>query len=452
MFSKIRGYLFFVPLVFQILLCPQASALELDIEQDSRLPLAYVNLVVTGGAVSDPVGKSGITSFLGEMLMRGSRKHSKDQIDLLLDQWGAQLGVETRAEYLIVRGAVLSKKLPDFLTLIEELVIEPSFPEIEIKKLRSEAVSGLLAEQSNDHALSAKKFARFLFQGHPYGNPISGSIREVESIQRSDLLKHHARLFHPKRILFLGSGDVSRSLLESWAHSLSKKAPGKGELDGLNPPASLPSRRVQIVDKPDRTQTQIEVGQLGLLMSDQDYSALYLGNAAFGGGSFTSRLMQEIRVKRGWSYGASSAFRFGLQPRSWQVHLFPAEKDTASALAHTLRMIEELRQNGITVEEFRLAKQSSINSAAFINDTPKKRVENRIIEKTLGLENDFFSTFSDRLEKVTHSEVNQALKEFLKPENLTISILGTADRIRSGVAQGAGVTPESLKIVPYQED
>jgi predicted Zn-dependent peptidase len=95
--------------IAQFFFTSASKALELEIEQDSRLPLAYVNLVVTGGAVSDPHGKSGITSFMGEMLTRGSRKHTKEQIDLLLDQWGAQLGVETRAEYIIIRGAVLSR-------------------------------------------------------------------------------------------------------------------------------------------------------------------------------------------------------------------------------------------------------------------------------------------------------------------------------------------------------
>lgn len=442
----------FIAIILQFFFASASRALELEIEHDSRLPLAYVNLVVTGGAVSDPHGKSGITSFMGEMLTRGSRKHTKEQIDLLLDQWGAQLGVETRAEYMIIRGAVLSKKLSAFLELMEELVIEPSFPESEIKKLKSETISGLLAEQSNDHALSAKKFVRFLFQEHPYGNPVSGTIRDIESIQRSDLVRHHSKVFHAQRMLFLGAGDVARSSFQSWAQSISRKSPGKGELDSLIAPKPLTSRRLQIIDKPERTQTQIEIGHLGLLMSHKDYYALYLGNAAFGGGSFTSRLMQEIRVKRGWSYGASSSFRFGLQPRSWQVHLFPAEKDTAAALAQTLRMIEDLRQNGITAEEFQLAKQSSINSAAFINDTPKKRIENRIIEKTLKLEDGFFASFADRLEKVSHQDVNRALKEFLKPENLTISILGTASRIRSSVAEAAGIPVESVHTVSYQEN
>ncbi len=426
-----------------------AHAAEVEVERDARVPISYVNLVVSGGSVSDPADRLGLTRFMAEMLMRGSRRHTKEQIDLMLDQWGAQLGVETRAEYMIVRGAVLSRKLPEFLALIDELVLDPVFPESEIRKLRTETVSSLLSEQSNDHGLSTKQFTRFLFKGHPYGRPVAGTISNVEQIQRTDLVRHHERLMNRDRLLFLGAGDIEPAGFRKWADSLSARMPGRQPLPVISTPETSTTRRLQIVDKPDRTQTQIEIGQEGTLMTDPRHHALYLGNTAFGGGSFLSRLMQEIRVKRGWSYGASSAFRFGVQPRSWQVHLFPAEKDTPAALAHTLAMIESLREKGITREEFELARQSSINSAAFINDTPKKRIENRILEKTLGLADGFFENFKDRLEAVTLEEVNRALKEFLRPEGLTISVLGTASRIQPELEKVAKLAPGQTVVVPY---
>jgi zinc protease len=432
---------------------PDASnAADVEVERDARVPIAYVNLVIQGGAVSDPADRLGLTRFMAEMLMRGSRRHTKEQIDLMLDQWGAQLGVETRSEYLIIRGAVLSRRLPELLALVEELVVEPVFPETEIRKLRDETVSSLMAEQANDHSLSAKQFTRFLFNGHPYGRPVAGTIRNVESIRRIDLIRQHEQLMHPDRILFLGAGDLEVAPFRRWADGLTSRMPGRQKLPALVRPVSAAGRRLQIVDKPDRTQTQIEIGQEGSLMSDPRYHALYLGNMAFGGGSFLSRLMQEIRVKRGWSYGASSAFRFGLQPRSWQVHLFPAEKDTADALAHTLAMIESLRERGITAEEFQLARQGSINSAAFMSDTPKKRIENRIIEKTLGLPDDFFETFKQRLEAVTLEQVNRALKEFLRPEALTVSVLGTSERIRPALEKASGLAPDQTVVTPYTAD
>jgi zinc protease len=431
-----------------------AQAMEVLVERDSRLPIAYLNVVVRTGAIADPAGKTGLTNFVGDMLLRGTQRHTKEEIDLMLDQWGASLGVETRTETMVVRGAVLSAKMPDFLELVREVLSQPLFPEGEISKLKQETISGILAQQGNDHALSSRKFGQFLFERHPYGRPIDGIPSEVSSFDREALIRQHRQVFTSEALLVLGAGDVTQSALKNWSDQLASSLPAKpaSPLTSASQPQFPAERRLQIVDKPDRTQTQILIGQSGVRMTDPDYYALYLGNVAFGGGSFTSRLMQEIRVKRGWSYGARSSFRFSLQPRSWQVHLFPAEKDTPAALATTVAMIEELRRNGISEKEFNLAKQSSINNAAFINDTPKKRIENRILEETLNLPQGFFSNLSKNLEKVTLAQVNQALSRFITTDRLTITVLGTAARLKTELADKAGIPAARVSIVPYTSE
>ena len=156
-----------------------SSAAEVIVERDPRLPIAQVNVVIRTGSIADPAGATGLTNFLGEMLLRGTQRHTKEEIDLMLDQWGAQLGVETRTESTVVRGAVLSSKLPEFLALVREVLSQPSFPDEEIAKLKRETISELLAQQGNDHALAARKFNQFLFESHPYGRPADGVASEV---------------------------------------------------------------------------------------------------------------------------------------------------------------------------------------------------------------------------------------------------------------------------------
>ncbi len=431
-----------------------APAMEVLVEKDSRLPIAYLNVVVRTGSIADPAGKTGLTNFVGDMLLRGTQRHTKEEIDLMLDQWGASLGVETRTESMVVRGAVLSARLPEFLALVREVLSQPLFPEGEISKLKQETISGILAQQGNDHALSSRKFGQFLFERHPYGRPVDGVPSEVSSFDRATLVQQHRQVFTSEALFVLGAGDVTLSTLKGWSDQLASSLPAK-PLSSL-PTASQPQlpagRRLQIVDKPDRTQTQILIGQSGVRMTDPDYYALYLGNVAFGGGSFTSRLMQEIRVKRGWSYGARSSFRFSLQPRSWQVHLFPAEKDTPAALATTMAMIDELRRNGISEKEFDLAKQSSINNAAFLNDTPKKRIENRILEETLNLPQGFFAHLSRNLAKVSLVQVNQALSRFILTDRLAITVVGTAARLKGELAEKAGIPEGQVLVVPYTSE
>jgi zinc protease len=187
-------------------------------------------------------------------------------------------------------------------------------------------------------------------------------------------------------------------------------------------------------------------------MTDPNYFKLYVGNHALGGHSFSSILMQEIRVKRGWSYGANSAFRFGLQPRSWLVHLFPAAKDTPDALAYTLKIMEDIKKDGISADRFEFAKKSLMNSSGFMYNTPSKRVENTLLEKTLNLPKGFMKSHAEQVAALNLNEVNQALKNFVKPENLTITVVGTAKNLRAPLAKAAGLTETMIEVEPYDLD
>jgi zinc protease len=432
-----------------------AHAIEVAFEEDHGLPVVYFNLAVKAGAAQDPAGQAGVGNFAGEMLLRGTRSKTKEQIDLALDQMGARLDVETRAEAIILRGAVLASQTERFLSLVHELVTQPSFPPAEIAKLKSEITSAILEEQGRDSSLGGNKFTHFLFNGHPYGNPILGTASQIKRLTREQIARQYERLFRDANLVVVGAGDATQAAMGAWATQLAQARPADPRYPALPAaplPADAPHRRVQIVDKPERTQTQINFGQIGTRMTQPDFFPLYLGNYSFGGGSFSARLMVEVRVKRGWSYGANSYFRHGLQPRSWQVHLFPAEKDTPAALTLTLQMVEELGKNGITPAEFEFAQQSLVNSAGFTFNTPVKRVENKLLERTLNLPDGFMRSFGPEVQKLKLEQVNAALRNYLKPGSLAISVLGTAKNLRTPVAQATGLKPEEVEVTPYTAD
>lgn len=433
----------------------QTSASEISFEKDSSLPLVYINVAIKAGATTDPRDELGLTNFMGEMLLRGTRSRSKEQIDLALDQMGAKLAVETRAEALILRGIVLSSQLDNFLSIVSEIVTQPSFPEREIRKLKSELSSAILQELGSDSSLATRRFNQYLFKDHPYGNPVLGTLKGIQKVNRASVIKHYDRLFQDRYLLIIGTGDTTETKIQEWSAKLSASRPTLATTEAItqvSAPQDSDHRRYVIFDKPDRTQTQINAGEVGISMKDPRYFPLYLGNYAFGGGSFQARMMIEIRVKRGWSYGANSYFRFGLQPRSWQFHLFPAAKDTPEALAYSLKMTNELKEKGLSNEEFEFAKNSLVNSAGFMYNTSKKRVENKILERTLDLPEGFVKSYRPQLSKVTLEEVNSALKSFLKPESLAISVLGTASTIKEPMAKALSIPAEKIEVIPYTQE
>lgn len=437
-------------------------AAEVNFEEDRQLPIVYLNLAIKSGAVSDPKDRLGLTHFMAEMLTRGTQHRSKTEIDQALDQMGAKLEVEVRAESLILRGAVLSTQLPAFLSLLSEVATEPSFPEKEIIRLKSEITSIIQEELGNDSSLANRKFTEFLFQGHPYGNPILGKKADIAAITQSQLIQHHQKLFEPHSVLVIGSGDSTEAVIQNWTEELEKKLPkltvessSKAHTDfttQVASPTEATKRRLQIIDKPDRTQTQINIGQLGVRMDHPQFFPLHVGNHAVGGASFSAMLMTEIRVKRGWSYGAYSNFRYGLKPRSWQVHLFPAAKDAGQALNYTLKLLDEVKKQGISEDQFLFARKSLINSAGFLYNTPRKRVENTLLEKTLHLPAGYMKSFATQIEKVKFDEVNSSLNQFIKPDQLSISVLGTASQLKKDLMDASHVTAQETVVIPYTQE
>lgn len=440
---------------FSLSLSLEANAIETRFENDPSLPIVYLNVAIKGGSANDPTGQSGIGNFVGEMMLRGTKTRSKAQIDEALDQLGATLGVETRSEALIFRGRVLSAKLPEYMEIVQDIITNPSFPEKEIKKLKSEITSQLMETRGKDNSLGKIFWESFLFEGHPYGKPILGKTKEIESLKREDLIQQYENLFQNRNLLVIGSGNAQHSFIDSWAKQLAEKRPnssGENPIRTAEPPLSSNQRIVRFIDKPDRTQTQLYFGQIGLKLTDPDYFSVYLANHIFGGGSFSARMMVEVRVKRGWSYGAYSFFRHGIRPRSWQAYTFPATKDTPGSITLIDSMIRDFREKGITAEEYAFGRDSLINSAGFTFNTPAKRVENLLLEKTLGLPDGFMKSYAQNLAKTTPEGVNASVKRFLKPDQMKIMVLGTAKDLKPKVAKSLNIPEKDIEVVPYTKE
>lgn len=429
--------------------------IETRFENDPSLPIVYLNIAVKAGAANDLPGQSGISNFVGEMMLRGTKTKTKNQIDEALDQLGATLEVETRSEAMIFRGRVLSAKLADYMAIVQDILLNPSFPEKEMKKLKNEIISAILNSRGRDNALGRVFWEGFLFEGHPYAKPILGKTKEIAKLKRKDLLRHYSNLFQDRNLLVVGSGDSEASFIEAWAKRIGD---GRPNSEGANPiktaeaPKEWEKRRILFVDKPERTQTQVYFGQVGVRMTDSNFFPLYLSNHVFGGGSFSARMMTEIRVKRGWSYGAYSYFRHGIRRRSFQAYTFPATKDTPATLSLIDGMLRDWKNKGITQEEYEFAKASLINSAGFSYNTPAKRVENTLLEKTLDLPDGFMKSFADKLEKVSLNDANAAVRDFLHPNRMSIMVLGTAKDLKAKIAKALDVPESEIRVVPFSKE
>jgi zinc protease len=430
-----------------------SEAAQFYFEKDSSLPLVYITAAFKGGATQDPDGKSGVTSLMGKLMLRGTKNKTKQQIDLALDTMGGSIEFETRSEFTAFRGMVLADQLPAYLSLLSEILTAPSFRAQELDRLKKEEISNLLNDLSNDRSLARLRFDETFFKGHPYSKPGSGKLRDLKELGVQDLQTQFQKLIRDDSMVLLASGSAEATAFDPILAEFKKKRSGSAKLQELPEFKSEPSSlRVVIFDKPDRTQTQVVIGQKGISIKDPLLDALQVANHAFGGGGFQARLMVELRVKRGWTYGAGSSFRLGSSPHSWRIGFFPKNTDTPPAIREAIRMIADLGKNGLTEAEFESSKRSLLNSAGFSFNTPAKRMENRLSEILFGLPEGYFKGFADRISKLSRDEVNQALSQFIRSDRLMVGLVGTASISKKGIAEALGIPESRVEVQNYQKE
>ncbi len=424
------------------------SAADIEFEADHSLPLVYLNVIVNAGSANDPANKLGLATLASQMLLRGTQKNSKSDFFQKLDEIGGSITTEVRAEGVIYKGAVLSENLTAFLDLFEETLVKPKFTAEELQKLKKEIEGQILQNKSEDRPLALYHFYRFFYGNHGYGNPELGTQHSIKTITNGDIIDFYSRYFGAKTITVMGSGAADKSAIEDWVQKVTEK------LSALHPEAEAPApftkpvipegRRALISNKPT-TQTQILMGATGMRPEDPGFYAVQLANYTFGGPSFNARLMTEIRVKRGWTYGASNTFRFGKQPRHFAMHMFPKTADTVPAIGLTIKLFEDFVKNGITDEEFTFARDSLVNNSPFNFDTPKKRIDNATTEYLTSFPKGYFRNFADNIDRVSKSDVAPALKSFFKPANLTLLVLGDASKLREPISRLPGFSKPVVK-------
>lgn len=432
----------------------QTHAIELEFEPNSSLDLVQLQVAFRGGASSDPVGKNGLNYITGKLFTRGTKTKTKSQIDLAIDQLGSSIEIETRAEVTILRASVISKSLPSFLSLLLDIIVHPSFRPEEIEKLKKETVSQLLDQLGNDRALAATRFEQFFFKGHPYSMSNQGRIADIQALQRKDIIAQHSSMLNSGKILVFATGNTKRESLESFVAQLEKNCSQSTQTVASIPAFKNEPQKLKVVifDKPERTQTQVVIGQLGLSISDPKVDALSVANYTFGGGGFQSRLMKELRVKRGWTYGAGSGLKLASQPHIWKAAFFPKNADTPAAIAQALQMIRELHEQGLSKEEFEFAKSSMINGAGFSFNTSQKRMENALVEKIYNLPKGHFQNLAERLQKLDLSDVNEAISASIKPNQLMIGVVATAKISRAEIAKALKISENDIEVVDYRKE
>ncbi|WP_437603623.1 M16 family metallopeptidase [Sorangium sp. So ce590] len=418
------------------------------VETSHALPIVSIVVAFGSGAAHDPVGREGLARITARMLRRGAEGHSANEIEETIDALGGEFGADVATSATTVHFEVIKRSLDRFIELGATLLARPTFSPPELARLLREAEAELIEARDSDRSLCSRAFRRTLFAGHPYGRRIAGTIPTLREITRDDVAAFYARHYTRRNAIVAISGDIEPSEAHRVAERLlSGLAEGEAIADPVTEPSPRPGRCLVFVDKSERTQTQMVIGGLGTDAHDPDHMALLVANTVFGG-TFSSRLMQEVRAKRGWSYGASSRAGFDRHRDAFTMWTAPAAQDAAACLSLQLGLLEALRRDGITEDELTFVKRYLVRSHAFEIDTARKRVHQRLEEILYDLPAGYHETYLKRVEEVTLADANAAVRRRISEDDLVIGVVGTHEEIGEAVAAAIPRLTE-VKVEPH---
>ena len=427
---------------------PLSDGSLLMVESDHALPLVHVGVILRTGSTHDPRGHEGLTRLTTRVMRMGTRHMDAQRVEENIDHLGAQLSVGCAPSYVQFGGVVVAHNLERFVALLGKLLCTPAFRSQDLARAKRETVAELISACDDDRTLAARHFRSFTLGKHPYARSVVGTKRSVQSLKREHVLRYYQQHFVSGNAIVSMAGAVSASEAERLTASYLKFPKRRPPGDHVPEPRLPKGRRVLIVDKPQRTQTQIIIGTLGTHTRDADHTALQVANVVFGG-LFTARLTHEVRSKRGLSYGASSSLSHDRAREVWSMWTFPAAKDALQCIELQLRLYDEWIKYGVTPTELRRAKGFLIKSHAFELDTAQKRLDQRIETELFALPPDYQDGFIDRVRKVDQHAANAALKRRLSRRDLSIVVVATAKELRKQLQDLPGVN--EVRVTPFDQ-
>jgi zinc protease len=421
------------------------------VESDHRLPLVSLVVSFPVGAASDPKGKAGLSGLAMGMLKRGCPGFDAAEIETRLDSLGAEVDTGAGFASSMVACEVLTRSLDEVVELLSQMLAAPCHDRAQFGLLQRETVADIVESRNDDATLVVRALRRGLFAQHPHGTVALGTTATVAAIQPEDLSEHHERQHGRGSAIFAFAGDISAERAERISEILRAALPDTMATNSTPPePSPRSGRHFTIVDKPARSQTQLAIGMLGTKPEDSDHTALCVANTALGG-TFTSRLMQEIRAKRGWSYGASSQLSIGRIREAFSSHSAPTVEDAPACLALMVQLIEDWRDAGLSAAELDFCKGYLRRSHPFEIDTPKKRIRRRLQHLVLGLDNSFESSFLERLDAVTLDDANEAIRRRIDPRSMCFAAVTRAADAGEALREAAsGIVSSEVLAVDFE--
>ena len=403
-----------------------ANGLRVIVIERHGTPLIAAQLLVKNGAEVDPPELAGLANMTADLLTKGTETRSATQIAEAIEALGASLDSGAGWDASRVNVNVMSSRISPAMEILADVVRRPTFKEDEIERLRQQTLDDLTVALGEPGSIARFVAARIIFENSPYGHPLSGTPQTIPRIAQQDLQRYHNNYYRPDNAILVIGGDIKPAdafkLAEQhwgdWKKPSTPLAPWTAAKD-LNTGA-----RIVVIDKPDAGQAAVVAAHMGIERANPDFYRGIVTNSVLSG--YSGRLNQEIRIKRGLSYGASSSLE---SRRSTGPFIASTQtKNPSAAQVAELLLTELKRLSSDAVPDLELNPRKAVVIGNFSRnlETAPGLVAQVGSLALYGISFDEMNRYIANVQGVTASDVQRFAGSRLDAKGISIVIVGNA--------------------------
>ncbi len=413
------------------------NGLKIILAERHSIPVVNFNLVVDAGYAADQFALPGTSKLTMEMIDEGTKKRTALQISEELALLGASLGSGSDLDVSFVSLSALKNKLDESLDIFADVILNPSFPEEDFNRLKSQTLAAIQREKVTPTSMALRVFPKILYgENHAYGNPMTGSGTEesVQKITREDLIKFHQTWFKPNNSTLVIVGDITldevlpklEKLFDGWK-------PGTVPVKNISEVGHKEKSVVYILDRPGSLQSLIFAGHIAPPSSDPDDIAIEMMNTIFGG-AFTSRINMNLREDKHWSYGASSFLMGARGQRPFVVYASVQTDKTKESMIEIKKELEQIKTTKPpTEEELNKNKQNEILALPGSWETMRSVLGSIVTIVKYNLPDDYYQNYPQKLHQLNLEDIKRVTNRVIQPDKLVWVVVGDRSKIEQGI-------------------
>ena len=390
--------------------------------ESRALPIVDVQVDFAAGSAYDPQAKAGLATLTRGVLDLGAGELDENAIAGRLADLGAQLGggADLDRASVSLRTLADETKREPALAILRSVLQAPRFAPDIIERELARRAAALKDALTRPDTLAVRAFWSALYPEHPYGR--HATPESLAGLTRADVQAFYATHYRAERATVTLVGDLSRAQAEAIATRLVEALPSGVPAAALPVPQGYVAGETRIVHP--SAQAHVYLGLPAIQRGDPDFFPLMVGNYSLGGGGFVSRLMKEVREKRGYAYSVYSSFSPLAQPGPFQIVLQTKGAQADEALAVAREVLARFVAEGPTAAELKAAKQNLVGGFPLRLDSNRKILDNAAVIGFYGLPLDYLDRYAANVERVSAADVKAAFARHVAPEGLFTVVAG----------------------------